>query len=555
MIEIVAVFVVAVLVGILFRYFGLPSIIGHVLAGFGLGFSGLISVSGASTMESLGSIGVTLLLFLVGLELDWNEIKKVGKEALLIFFGQTILLVGVYVFFGLFALRFSAMAAVLFAIAMTFSSTIVVVKVLSEKKEINDYSGRLSLGILLLQDLLAIALLVFIPSVQSGFVISDLGILMAKLLVIILLVNILGNVAISKLMKQVIKTAEDLVLLSLVWFAAVIYLSVKVLGLSPEIGGLLAGLSLSRSWGHFQIVSKVRILRDVFLTMFFVVLGFEVGMGGVNWPLVLTLIVMILVVKFLVTHMMARFVGLNGRTAIILGINMTQVSEFSLVVMSAGLMYGVWSQGIVRAVTMATLVSMTLSTILMSKSGKLSLRLKKLSNLLFDFHGKDRQKKLENKNHIVLFGGDRTGKSILAYLNKNGEKTVVVDYNPQITTELISKGETVIFADASDPDVLELANVKDAKLVISTMKNINDSLSLLEEIKDGKIDVPVIADAESLEQAKQLYAAGAAYVILPHFVSGWHMGQLSKKYGKDKTVLEKYRKRQDGVLKKTYGEY
>jgi len=248
--------------------------------------------------------------------------------------------------------------------------------------------------------------------------------------------------------------------------------------------------------------------------------------------------------------------GLNGRTAILVGLNMTQVSEFSLVVMSAGLALSLWSADLVRAITLATLVSMALSTILISKADRLSLKISKLSKLLFIFGGKNKTEKIDEKDHIVLFGGDRTGKSILSFLSKNGERTVVVDYNPQVVTELINKGESVIFADATDPDVLELTNIAEAKLVISTMKNVNDSLSLLNDLENKGIKVPVIADAESIAQAKELYAAGAAYVIFPHFVSGLHMGQVIRKMGKDKDILSKYHKRQDTVMKEAYeGEY
>lgn len=555
-VELVAVFVIAVLVGIIFRYFGLPSIIGHVLSGFVIGLLGFISSPSVEILRLLATLGVTLLLFLVGLEMNWGEIRKVGKEAVLIFLGQTILLAVVYVFFGLFAVGFPPIAAVLFAVAMTFSSTIVVVKVLSEKKDLTGYSGKLSLGVLLLQDILAIGLLIFIPSIGKGISTIVFGTLLLKLIVLILFVNVVGHFLISQLMKRVVKTAEDLVLFSLAWFALVVYGSVKLFGVSAEVGGLLAGLSLSTSWGHFQIISKIRVIRDVFLTLFFVLLGFQVGIGRIDWTLVMMLIPMIVVVKFLVTHMVSRIVGLSGRNAILLGLNMTQVSEFSLVVMSAGLSAGLWNEPVVKAVTMAGLFSMTLSTILISRSEKLSVGISKLSKLLFKFGGKNRQVKVEHRDHIVLFGGDRTGKSILSFLNRIGEKVVVVDFNPSIVAELSKKGEAVIFADATDPDVLDLTNISQAKLIISTIKNINDALSLLSELKLRKIEVPVIADAESLSQAKELYKAGVAYVIFPHFVSGWHMGQLIKKYGKDKETLIKYKKRQDSILRSTYeGEY
>lgn len=555
-VELVGVFVVAVLVGIVFRYFGLPSIVGHVLSGFLIGLFGLISSPSVEVMEILGTLGVTLLLFLVGLEMDWKEIQKVGKEAIWLFIGQALFLILVYSSFGYFALGMSIFPATLLAVALTFSSTIVVVKVLSEKKELASFSGRLSLGILLLQDILAIGLLVFLPSLGKGMALGDFGWLVVKLLVLILSVNVAGHFLISQLMKHVIKSAEDLVLFSLSWLALVLFGSVRVLGLSPEIGGLLAGLSLSTSWGHFQIVSKIRILRDVFLTLFFVLLGFRAGLGSIDWVLVGVLILMIVVAKFVITHAVSRLVGLSGRNAILMGINMTQVSEFSLVVMTAGWGAGMWEEPLVKAVTMAGLFSMALSTILIGKSEKLSLRISKMSKLLFHFGGKNKQHKIEFEDHVVLFGGDRTGKSILAFLNRIGEKTVIVDFNPQVVAELKRKGEKVIFADATDPDVLDLTNIGEAKLIISTIKNINDSLCLISELKNKYVSVPVIADAESLAQAKELYKAGVAYVIFPHFVSGWHMGQMIKKYDKDKNVLLRFKERQDSVLKSTYeGEY
>jgi len=555
-IELVAVFVIAVLVGIIFRYFGLPSIVGHVLTGFVLGMSTLISSPSIDLLRTLGTLGVTLLLFLVGLEMNWNEIKKVGKECIFLFLGQMILLIVVFVVFGLFAVGFSPLAAVMFAVSMTFSSTIVVIKVLSEKKDLSSYSGRLSIGILLLQDIVAIGILVFLPSVGKGIDMVGFGLLLIKLLILVVAVNVVGQHLISILMKRVIKTAEDLVLFSLAWLALVIYGSVTLLGVSAEVAGLLAGLSLSTSWGHFQITSKIRVIRDVFLTLFFVLLGFQVGIGGVDWKLLLVLIPMIIVVKFLVTHMVSRIVGLSGRNAILMGLNMTQVSEFSLVVMSVGLSAGLWDEQIVKVVTMAGLFSMTLSTILITKSEKLSISIGKLSKLLFKFGGKNIQARVEHRNHIVLLGGDRTGKSILSFLKRIKEKVVVVDFNPQVVAELKRKGEDVIFADATDPDVLELTNIAEAKLIISTIKNINDILPFLSELKLKKIEVAVIADAESISQAKELYEAGVAYVIFPHFVSGWHMGQMVKRYGKDKETLVRYKMRQDRVLKNTYeGEY
>lgn len=555
-VELLAVFVIAVLVGIVFRYFGLPSIIGHVLSGLIIGYSSLISSPSVEVLRLLATFGVTLLLFLVGLEMNWKDILRQMKEVAWLFLGQTVFLIFIYMVLGVVVIGLSLPPAVLFSIALTFSSTIVVVKVLSEKRSLAGYSGRLTLGILLLQDMLAIGVLIFLPSVGKGIGIIDLGLLTAKLLILILVVNVIGAYLISQLMKLVIRSAEDLVLFSLAWLVLVVYGSVVLLGVSAEVGGLLAGLSLSTSWGHFQINSKIKVLRDVFLTLFFVLLGFQVGIGGVNWLLVLLLLLMVMPVKFFITHFVSRLVGLSGRNSILLGLNMTQLSEFSLVVVSAGLANGLLDEPLVKAVTMAGLFSMVLSTILIAKSEKLSIGISKLSKILFRFGGKNVQPCVEKRNHIVLFGGDRTGKSILSLLNKIEEEVVVVDFNPHVVTELLKKGGAAIFADATDPDVLELTNISEAKLVISTIKDFNDSLSLLSELKLKKIDVPVIVDAESLPQARELYDAGAAYVMFPHFVNGLHVGQIVKKYKKNKEIFKKYRNKQDSVLRSTYeGEY
>ncbi|KKT71480.1 MAG: Transporter, CPA2 family [Candidatus Collierbacteria bacterium GW2011_GWB1_44_6] len=434
-------------------------------------------------------------------------------------------------------------SSAMLSIALTFSSTIVVVKSLSEGKDLSSFVGRLSLGILLLQDLLAIVLLALIPGFKDGLSVSSLEILVAKILLILFVVNLVGHYVISWLMKYFVKSTEDLVLFSLVWFFLSVYFSTNVLKLTPEIGGILAGISLSSSWGHFQIVSKVKTLRDIFLTIFFVLLGLEVGVEPVNWLLVLYIVAMILLVKFLISGFAALFSGLKRRVAFAVGLNMTQISEFSLIVLTIGLSASLWGN------------SMVLSTILISNSSKLYKSFSRKFPKLFSNERRE-GKAVTMSGHIILLGGDRTGRSILSFLKKNRELVLIVDFNPEIIKHLKVKGEEAIFADASDPDVIELTNMVEAKMVISTVKDIHDSLALLTEMRLKGIKVPAIVDAESASQAAELYEAGASYVIFPHFVSGLHLGQLMKKFEKDSETLNHYRLRQNETLKEIYeGEF
>lgn len=552
--DLMVVFSLAVILGILFRLVSLPSLVGQVLAGFLAGMFGVVNGSNLEQLRFLGSIGVTLLLFLVGLEMNFHEVKKTGKSVIKMFFLQTGMLGVIFFGFSFWALRLSLTPAILLAVAMTFSSTIVVVKMLSESKDLSSYSGKISLGVLLLQDLLAIFLLVMMPGFKEGFEILSLGRLILKLGILLLVINILGQFLIINV-QRLIKTTEDLVLLSLVWFFISVFFSVKILNLTPEIGGILAGVSLSKSWGHFQIVSKVRTLRDIFLTLFFVLLGLEIGVGKIDWLLVLQFFVLATVVKFAVTEFSAYLSKLPGKAAFSVSINMTQISEFGLIVLAFGLTAGFWENSLVTALTLAGLISMVMSTVLMHRSAILFKFLVNKYPKLLRFGARE-SVEAGLTGHIVLLGGDRTGRSILTSLRRNGEKVLTVDFNPEVVSGLKRKGEVAVFGDVSDPEIIEVANMDKAKMIISTVKDINDSLALLAELKQKGIAVPTIVDAESAAQAGELYDAGASYVIFPHFVSGMHLGQVMKKFESDTDILKKYRDKQKETLKEIYeGEF
>jgi Kef-type K+ transport system membrane component KefB len=554
--NLMGVFVLAVVTGIIFKFIGLPSIIGQVVVGLGIGISGIINADTVSVMHILGSFGITLLLFLVGLEMNWQEIQKVGKTVFFLFFGQTVMFGAIFYLISYYLLHLTTLSSVMVAIGLSFSSTIVVVKVLSEKKDLDSFSGKLSLGILLLQDILAIMVLVFLPSIGRSFDLMGLLILVVKLLVMVLLVNVVGHVLISKILKAVVKSGEDLILFSLAWFMVVVFLATKGLGLTAEIGAFLAGLSLSTSWGHFQINNKIKSFRDVFLTIFFVLLGLQIGPGNINWLDILVLCLLVVIVKFVLSFMWSRLIGLNKRISFLVSLNMTQVSEFSLVVMSIGLGMNLWDSELVKVITIVGLITMSLSSVLINLN---SVIYKRLLILFPNFFKQDKQISSVGanlKNHIVLFGADRTGRGIVNYLLKRKEKFIVVDFNPEVVNKLMNRGVEAIFADAADPDIFDMVNMSEAKMIISTIKDVEDSLALLDEAKKRKISIPIIVDAEGPGESKRLYDAGASYVLFPHFVSGWHINQLLIKHKTDKNTFKKYRSKQDESLKSIYeGEY
>ncbi len=547
------VFVLAVVAGVLVKMIGLPSIIGQVAVGLLVGLSGILSPESVNGIELLGSAGIALLLFLVGLEMNGEEIKRVGGAVIRMFLIQTSVSVLFFFLVARYILDLGVTASALIAVSLSFSSTIVVVKLLSEKKDLNSLTGRLSLGILLLQDLLAIVLLVFLPSINQKLEINQLFSLLFRLVVLVALVNVIGQKFISTIFKAIIKSGDDLVLLSLCWYISVVSFGSSVLKLSPEVSSFLAGLSLSTSWGHFQIINKVKTLRDIFLTMFFVLLGLKIGPGGVNWLLVGELVLLVMAVKFGVTVIAGRISGLTGRIVYSVAINVGQISEFSLIVMGLGVSLGIWSGGLVKLITLVGLISMTISTLLISNSGRIYRALIRLMKRKVP-SSEMKKVKSEFENHVVLIGCDRTGTGIIDVLKHSRQKFLVIDFNPEVVRKLIDRGVVAIFGDAADPEIVDLANLAKAKLIISTIKDVDDSLALMESLKENGVKTNIIVDAETFSQAKELYAHGADYVVFPHFVSGWHLGQVLKKHLKDKRVLNAYRKKQKTVMKGLYDE-
>jgi hypothetical protein len=220
-----------------------------------------------------------------------------------------------------------------------------------------------------------------------------------------------------------------------------------------------------------------------------------------------------------------------------------------------GLVNGVWSNGLVNAVSVAGLLSMVGSTWLMLMTATIYRRVKLAFPSVFVV--KSKQAMVDEgavwKHHIVLFGADRTGKSLLNYLKKITDDILVVDFNPSVVDEMKRSGVKAIFADATDPEIIELTNMSESKMIVSTIKDFNDSLFLLKMIKDSGIKAPMIVDAESVEQARELYDLGADYVIYPHFVSGHHLNQVVRKFLREKDSLMVYRQKQFDVLRGVYG--
>ncbi len=526
-----------------------PAFLGHVLVGLAAGYWGLMRGEEVNRLlEVLSSAGVMLLLFLVGLEMDVGEVKKMGGRAVMTGLGQIVITT---IIFAVFLINFGLglNQSLFLGVSLAFSSTIIVVKLLSEKHDLMSLSGKMAVALLLIQDLAAIVLLI----VFGGRLSEGLFLLFIKILLLVGLTGLMSRKVMPRILHRLARSMDELILFSLAWcFVLAAVMASGLFGLSLEIGGFLAGLALSGSFEHVQIATKIKPIRDFFLTIFFVGLGLNIKLDGSVVLFAIFLSMAVILIKPIIVWLLMRLFGFKQRVAFGTGLMMGQISEFSFIMVAIGARMGFLSSSNVSLVSLVGLITMVVSGYLIIDKEGVFRVLKPVLGFIWKDTSKSDPLPAELSDHIILFGCHRMGRSVMVHLLKSREKILIVDFDPEVVERLKNEGANVIYADASDADVYDQLNLSKAKMVISTLKDIKDNLVMLSEINKRKSKVSIVVDAESVEDAVDLYKAGATYVIFPHFVGGLHLGDLVRKGVREKGDFESYRKYQQEVMAGAY---
>lgn len=516
------------LIGYIIHRLKLPLVLAYLLAGVFISFQFAINPQSLGIFSFLPSLGIALVLFLIGMELDLREIKSLGFPIILASVGQ-ILITSLATFSIAGFLGFNQTQSAYLAIAMSFSSTIVVIKLLLEKREIASLYGKLALGILLIEDLAAILVLMAI-SVSSS--VLHLGLqeslplltMVAKAIGLFLLTFYASKFVLEKVFDSVAKNSELLFLTAITWCFVFTSLSL-FLGFSVVIGAFLAGVALASSPYHLQIQGKVKPLRDFFVTLFFVYLGTQAKFDDLasNLPIILIFTLYVLIIKPLIFLLILGAFGFRKHTLFQTSIHLTQISEFSLVILLLATGSGIVPSSLLSIMAAVLVLSMVLSSVMISFARKIYLN---TSFLLPFFEHKTRMHFLESKleevlvDHVVLIGAHRVGGPIVKYLKKSDIPFVVMELNPEIVAKLREEGVKVIYGDVEDPEILENLQIDSAKLIISTATDMGDNEMLLDEVKRRKIKAKVVVRALDHNHGEALKTLGADYVILPEQVSG-----------------------------------
>ncbi len=521
--EITVALVLAAVFGFVAYLLRQPPIIGFIFAGLAVGFLFNPSLGGVEFIEGLAPIGVALLLFLVGLELDFKNLKNVGLPALATGLGQIIFTFGIG-YFIVKALGFATIPAIYISIALTFSSTIIVVKLLSEKKELTSLYGRIVVGFLLVQDFVAILVLIILAGLQGeGATPLDFTLTFIKGLILVA-ATFIGSRFLPRLLDRVGRSQEMLYLFSIAWVLGVATLT-EMAGLSIEVGGFLAGVALANSSEHFQIGARMRPIRDFFLILFFVGLGTKMLIAGAVTTIVPALILslFVLIGNPLIVMFIMGILGYRARTSFLASLTVAQISEFSLVIAALGLRLGHIDVTHTALITFVGIVTIFTSSYFIIYGEEMYKKLKPILKF-FEF----RRKLVEEtaldrdfENHVVLIGVHRTGSSILQALINSGEDFVALDFDPLVVKDLQEKEIPVVYGDIADEEIQTLVGLRKARLIISTVPEKRDNMAIIEARGKAK----VIVTANNNEDAKEFYKKGANYVIMPHFSGGWELSR------------------------------
>jgi Kef-type K+ transport system membrane component KefB/Trk K+ transport system NAD-binding subunit len=529
-IEISIIVILATIISIVMRIIKQPLIIGYILTGIIVGPLFLDIMKSTEVIMIFAEMGVALLLFIVGLNLNPRIVKEVGFVSLVTGIGQVIFTTAIGIFICLF-LGFSLITACYIAIALAFSSTIIIMKLLSDKNELDTLYGRIAIGFLLVQDIIAIFLLMVLPVAEITLASITFTILKGIGLLVILFS--IGYHVFPKIDEFIAKSPELLFLFSISWCLAVSALFAS-LGLSIEIGSLLAGITLSMSPFHHEIISRVKPLRDFFIVIFFILLGSKMVFENISAYFLPALIfsLFVLIGNPMIVMGLMGLMRYTKRNSFLAGLAVAQISEFSLIIVDLGVKIGHLTSEILSLVTLVGLLTMGCSTYMILYSSKLySLIANYLS--IFERRGKkiDEYVHKRDKYDVILFGYDRVGFDILESLKRTKKKFLVVDYNPEIIMKLAKEKIPCRYGDANDVELLNDLNFERVKMIISTIPDIDTNLLLINKIREVNKKAIVIVVSHRIDEALELYEAGATYVLLPHFLGGKHVATLIESYG------------------------
>ncbi len=520
--EIAVILGVSAVLGLIAARLKQPLIVAFIAVGVALGPSGFDLMAAHEPLHLLAEMGIAILLFVVGLKLDMHLIRTMGPVALATGLGQ-VLFTSVFGYLIALALGINTVGALYVAIALTFSSTIIIVKLLSDKREIDALHGRIAIGFLIVQDIAVVLAMIGLTAMgagdQSGNLLIAGLLVLAKGALMVAAVALLMRFVLPRLMDQVARSQELLILFAIAW-AVLFAAGGDILGFSKEVGAFLAGISLASTPYRETISSRLVSLRDFLLLFFFINLGAQLDLSllGAQIGPALIFSLFVLVGNPIIVMIIMGYMGYRKRTGFLAGLTVAQISEFSLILAALGVSLGHIDRETLGLVTLVGLITIGLSTYMILYSHQIYEKIAPFLGLFerrTPFREADLTPAQSEGVEVVLFGLGRYGRNIAANLQRRGKRVVGVDFDPQVVAACRQQGLAARYGDAEDPEILENLHMTEAKWVVNATPGREVNLSLLKSLKSQAYPGKVVLTAHNSQEDEAYRQAGADKVLWP----------------------------------------
>jgi Kef-type K+ transport system membrane component KefB len=552
--------------GVIFTRLKIPSIAAFLLAGVLVGPIGLKQVTDPANVDTIAQLGFILLLFLIGLEIDFKKIMASGKSIIIsgllqfpltILFGIAAVKLMLWLGLGGSLLADSPHAALYIGVIIACSSTLLVVKLFQEHFELDTVPGRLSLGILIFQDIWVIIAILIQPNLQNpelGLIaMSFLGIVLLGLFTVITALSFVGRA-----FKWIAKTPEMTLLGALAWCFIVVFLGVNLddiflatygrsyhMAVGPGMAALIAGASIANLPSSTEIITKVATVKDFFITLFFVALGISIPRPESLDVLVIAVAIAIIaiVARQIVFFPLFYFTGVDQRNAEVSAVRLAQISEFGLVLSFLGAQLGHLSPSLTSAVIFAFVITALATPLLYSRAYAFHKWVQPLLEKCGFKAPPELQLEAGKQYKLAMLGFHRDASSLLYNLTLSDtdllHETLVVDFNVALHRAISQTGATVKYGDLANPETLHHLGLNRCQVIVCTipddlLRGI-DNRSLVHVVREMAPQAAIIANAIAIDEVHRVYEAGADYVYLNRFEAAWTL-QRAIRAGIDKQI-------------------
>jgi len=522
--DIIVIFGLAIAVLFICHRLHVPAVVGFLLTGIFVGPYGFGLVKAVHEVEILAEIGIVLLLFTIGIEFSLERLLQIRKPVLM---GGS-LQVSLTFLATLFIARQLGQAfgeAVFIGFLVALSSTAIVLKLIQERAEVDSPHGRTTLGILIFQDIIIVPMILVTPLLAgaTGNLVESVLVLLAKGIGIILLVMVSTKWIVPRVLYQIARTRnQEVFLLSVIVIClGVAWLTSKA-GLSLALGAFLAGLIISESEYSHQALGNILPFRDVFTSFFFVSIGMLLDVGFLfQQPVSIVLIAFgVLVLKSIIACFAAVLLGLHFRTSILVGLAVSQVGEFSFILSRTGIEHGLLAGNIYQMFLAFSILSMAATPFIITlapRAADIILRLPLPKRLISGFYPVSEIKVKDKKDHLIIIGFGVNGRNLARAARLSGIPYAVIEMNPETVRNEQARGEPIYYGDSTQEVVLQRANIKDARIVVTAINDPSSTRRITEIIRRLNPKVHLIVRSRYLQEMKYLYEVGANEVIPEEF--------------------------------------